>query len=227
MSRLAPLDKALVLILVPLWIVCFGLSIRTLIAGHGPVLVALSVEGDDHYPVLTGRFSRVIHSSDPLLDSGLQAGDRLIRIGEADLRGVGTAGFTARTMDQEATGLRVPLVFERGGERRETSLVLAPVSIFAPGIAGSGVLGALAILPLAYRAAAPPPRSPSLRAWYWLLGAVVGTAALGNFTEWMGIAEIVQLSTAAIGMGGLLLVSTRRYHFSRFPSLATSNPLAG
>ncbi len=29
MSRLAPLDKALVLILVPLWVVCFGLGVMT------------------------------------------------------------------------------------------------------------------------------------------------------------------------------------------------------
>ena len=29
LSRLAPFDKALVLILVPLWLVCFGLSVRT------------------------------------------------------------------------------------------------------------------------------------------------------------------------------------------------------
>ncbi len=33
MSRLAPLDKALVLILVPIWVACFALGVRTLVRG--------------------------------------------------------------------------------------------------------------------------------------------------------------------------------------------------
>ena len=33
MSRLAPLDEALVLILVPLWVVCFALSVVSVVRG--------------------------------------------------------------------------------------------------------------------------------------------------------------------------------------------------
>ncbi len=39
MSRLTPLDKALVLILVPLWVVCFALGVRTQVRGGGQVHV--------------------------------------------------------------------------------------------------------------------------------------------------------------------------------------------
>ena len=51
-----------------------------------------------------------------------RAGDRLVRLGDADLRGVGTLGFTAHTYEESGGYLSVPLVFERDGERRETSL---------------------------------------------------------------------------------------------------------
>ena len=44
MSRLAPLDKALVLILVPLWVVCFGLAVSWQIRGGGVAMMELSVE---------------------------------------------------------------------------------------------------------------------------------------------------------------------------------------
>ncbi len=43
MSRLAPLDKVLVLILVPLWAICFGLSVRTQL--RGDVYVGIGVSG--------------------------------------------------------------------------------------------------------------------------------------------------------------------------------------
>ncbi len=77
MRRLAPLDRALVLILVPLWLVCFALSVRTQVQGLGFAQLGLSVEDADRYPVLSGEFGHVIHSSDPLAEAGLRAGDRL------------------------------------------------------------------------------------------------------------------------------------------------------
>jgi len=44
MSRLSPLDKALVLILVPLWVICFGLAVRTQLQGRGVAFLDLRVE---------------------------------------------------------------------------------------------------------------------------------------------------------------------------------------
>ena len=127
MSRLAPFDKALVLILVPIWVVGFALGVLNLVEGGGSAVVALSVEDADHYPTLTGDFSPIVHASDPLAAAGLRAGDRLIRLGDADLRGVGTLGFIGRSLEQAEP--RATVVFERDGERRETSLDLVPVSI--------------------------------------------------------------------------------------------------
>jgi hypothetical protein len=43
LSRLAPLDKALVLILVPLWVIGFALAVRTQVAGGGQAWIGLSV----------------------------------------------------------------------------------------------------------------------------------------------------------------------------------------
>ena len=131
MKRLTPLDRALVLILVPLWVVCFALGVRTQLRGGGFVGVGLSVEDADHYPALTGEYSGFAHQSDPLAAAGLRAGDILIRVGEADLRGVSTTiGFGFRSAEEAGRDLSVQLVFERDGERRETSLDLVPLSLW-------------------------------------------------------------------------------------------------
>ena len=111
MSRLTPFDKALVWILVPLWAVCFTLSLRAQVRGEAYAVLGLSVEDADSYPVLSGQFSHLIHPSDPLAEAGLQAGDRLIRLGDTDLRGVGTLGFAALSVDAETP--TVPIIFER------------------------------------------------------------------------------------------------------------------
>jgi len=143
LSRLAPLDKALVLILVPLWVICFGLGIRTQLRGTTAAMVGLSVEGAGSYPALTGDFSRAVHGSDPLAAAGLRAGDRLVRVGDIDLLGVDTAGFTARSL--ELPELSAPVVFERHGERRETSLELPTVSSWRPLLATSLAFAASAL----------------------------------------------------------------------------------
>ena len=112
MSRLAPLDRALVLILVPIWVVCFALAVRTQVRGATGAFVGLSVEDADRYPALTGEFSHVFHPSDPLAQAGLRAGDRLVRLGDAGLLAVGTLGFLARSVEEAGRDRSVPLVFE-------------------------------------------------------------------------------------------------------------------
>ncbi len=87
LSRLAPLDKALVLILVPLWVVCFAVSVRTQLRGGGVATFAVSVEDAESYPTLKGD---TMLGPKRLAATGLRAGDRLIQLGDADLRGVGS-----------------------------------------------------------------------------------------------------------------------------------------
>ncbi len=65
MRHLAPLDKALVLILVPLWAVCFVLGVRMQVEGGGEAPIRLSVADARSYPALTGEFSRR-YPSNPL-----------------------------------------------------------------------------------------------------------------------------------------------------------------
>ena len=115
LSRLAPLDKALVLILVPLWVVVFALGVKTQVMG-GPTLFMLELSAGDarSYPTLTGDF---FGPWAPYEQAALRTGDRLIRLGDADLRGVGTFGFSARALDETERDLTLPLLLERDGER--------------------------------------------------------------------------------------------------------------
>ncbi len=67
MSRLAPLDKVLLVILVPLWLVCFGLSVRTQLRGDVIAGIGVSASADPRgYPTLTGEFSSYVYPSSPL-----------------------------------------------------------------------------------------------------------------------------------------------------------------
>jgi class 3 adenylate cyclase len=132
LSRLAPLDKALVLILVPLWIVVFTLGVRTQIREVRNTAIAISVDDADSYPALTGVYLDVFYDFDPLAEAGLRAGDRLIRYGGVDLRGVDTRDLLALSSDEAVREPTVPLVFEREGERFETSIRTAPASVFRP-----------------------------------------------------------------------------------------------
>jgi class 3 adenylate cyclase len=131
LSRLAPLDKTLVLILVPLWVLCFALAVRMQLAGGGYANIGLSVAGADSYPVLNGDFSPE-YPSNPLEEAGLSAGDLLVRAGGADLRGIGNLAFLAIVREEAGRDLDVPVVYERDGERRETSLGLMPISLYLP-----------------------------------------------------------------------------------------------
>jgi hypothetical protein len=181
LSRLAPLDKALVLILVPLWVVCFALGVRTQLRGGAFAAVGLSVEDAESYPVLTGEFDTAIHRSDPLAEAGLRVGDRLVRLGDADLLGVGAVGFAARTLSEAGRDRSVPLVFERNGERRETSLALVPVSIFGPTLANSLALVASALF-LLFRGRP----TPTVRAWFYfgMCAAINGAVFPGSRLQW-------------------------------------------
>jgi len=160
LSRLAPLDKALVLILVPLWIVIFGFAVGLQVQGRGTALLGLSVEDSQSYPVLTGQVSAQ-YSWDPLDRAGLQPGDLLLRAGNADLRGVGTLGFFILVPQEAGRDPAVPLVFEREGARRTTSLDVIPVSKTRPILVTAFALGLSALL-LLLRARP----TPSVRAYF-------------------------------------------------------------
>jgi hypothetical protein len=60
LSRLAPLDKALVLILVPIWFCTVVLSLQTQLRDTPASFLGLSVEGPEHYPTVSGPYSHIV-----------------------------------------------------------------------------------------------------------------------------------------------------------------------
>ena len=205
LRRLAPLDRALVLVLVPLWVVCFGLAVRTQMwGGPLPPFLELRAESAESYPVLTGAYAQNVHPSDPLAAAGLRPGDRLLRVGDLDLRGVGTAGFGPRALDEAGRALHVPLVFERDGQRLETSLALSPVSNVLPVVATSFTLAASALF-LLFRAR--PTRT--VLAWFYL--AMCWSIVNSNFPANGG--EAYAWGAAFMANGFLLFPLLLRFQF--------------
>jgi hypothetical protein len=112
-------DRLLLVGLLPLFVLCFSLHVREVLRTGlaQPPVFAIPGSGSDAYPTVGGlRLERGIDWND------LRVGDGLIRVGDVDLRGVGYASFDAIALEQAGLGLVVPLIFERGGERRELQL---------------------------------------------------------------------------------------------------------
>ncbi len=113
-------DKVLIAVLLPLIAVCTFLHLREVRrSGLPQPPVYATSRGADAYPVVGGlRFERGADWA------GLELGDRLIRIGDTDLRGAGYIGFDAHALHEAGAAGAAPLVFERTGQRREMSLAM-------------------------------------------------------------------------------------------------------
>lgn len=153
MTRLAPLDKALVLILVPLWVVCFGFAVKLQLEGGGVALIGFST-GAERYPMLTGEFAS-FYPLNPLEEAGLRAGDLLVSLGGTDLHGANALEIHHTAWAESAPGTHVGAVYERNGQRHETELALIPASLLRPWLATSLAFAASALF-LLLRAAPTP-----------------------------------------------------------------------
>ncbi|MDJ0866726.1 MAG: hybrid sensor histidine kinase/response regulator [Myxococcota bacterium] len=119
--RLTRRDRALLLATLPLFAAVFGLHVyETARSGLAQLPVYAHWQPGD-YP-LVGGYRLETDSS----GSGLEVGDRLLRVGDRDLRGVGYVGFHAIGLARTAPGHPVPLVFERDGERGTVPLEARP-----------------------------------------------------------------------------------------------------
>jgi class 3 adenylate cyclase len=148
-SHLKAIDRAAVLILAPLWAVCFALALRTQVDFYGFAPLGFSLEDERSYPTLTGEALGFMYQGlDPLAEAGLLAGDRLVRIGEHDLVGLGFVGINERVMAEAGQRSSVSVEFERDGVRGEASIPLAPYSQVRSNLfnAATGVLAALFLL---------------------------------------------------------------------------------
>jgi GAF domain-containing protein len=121
LRRLRRPDKALLGILLPIWLLCFALHVREVVRSGlavPPVFVAPS--GGEDYPIVGG-----LRPETYIPDPGLRAGDRVLRAGEVDLRGAGYIHFFAVVLEQAGSELSVPVVFEREDKRGQITLPMS------------------------------------------------------------------------------------------------------
>jgi hypothetical protein len=151
------LDALLLAVGFTLWSVCFVLHVREVVHGR---LARVSVfvsspENLDAYPTFIGFWPGSAAATPALV-----VGDRLTRVGSADLRGVGSVAFLAQAYEQAQGKLEVRLAFTRAGQPGETLLrfdpVIGPWGII-PMILGLAVTGLLVQLRM--------PRSRQARAY--------------------------------------------------------------
>jgi hypothetical protein len=118
-TRLGLIDRAaLIFTFVPIWAFWFALFLNNLSCGRvAAIPISVSApRSPDNYPTLLGFWEA------PL--GGLHVGDRLLKVGQADLRGVWPVGFAARAHKETDASLHLPLTFMRAGLRHKTLLSL-------------------------------------------------------------------------------------------------------
>lgn len=125
MRRLSLLDTILLATLTPLWLVCFGFFLHTIMQGGAarvPVYVT-APDGPERYPLVRGfRPGTATETAD------LAIGDQLLRVGEVDLRGVGSIGFVARVYEAAGSQQKVAVSLLRGENALDAWLWLSPQS---------------------------------------------------------------------------------------------------
>jgi hypothetical protein len=145
-------DKLLLVAFLPVWLVCWGLTARSIGGGSGyPGVTVTPAHGPDAYPVVMGFLPWV--SAEPF---GIRVGDPLIRLGQEDLRGGGHRGVFVLLTRPAPGARRAPVVFEHAGERRETVVPLGSIAEAWPTLPGSLAFVVVAVLLLVR--ARPPTR---------------------------------------------------------------------
>jgi hypothetical protein len=156
LGRSRRFDALLFALLALVWAICFGLQLRS---GARPIVfpsLGVRSDADGGYPVLID----MAPWSGPA-ETGLQRGDRLVRLGSSDLRGVGPPlGFYVRFVSEAVYGQPLPrMTYERGGIRAETTIP-RPVWESIPLLASLGFV----LAALAFFLRAPP--SPTVRSFW-------------------------------------------------------------
>jgi len=145
--RLSVVERAALIASVGLWGVCLTLSIRTALLDIEFAGVFVSgASGPDEFPRFTS-FRTYVNAE----DSPLRSGDRLLKIGESELRGVGSFGFIAESLETSRRDLPQTLTFERDGKTanvivptihiRRFIWPVVPASSRATGLHGPGSTG--------------------------------------------------------------------------------------
>jgi class 3 adenylate cyclase len=141
--RARPLDLTLLALFVPLWALCVALHATRALEGRVAWLPVQVQAGPEGWPLVAG-FVAGTGGGAP----GLRVGDALLRVGERDLRGVGTLGFTPAAWSALDAGLQAPLRFRHGGAEQSGVLALEPVRFPLRTLPLTILTGAAAILVL-------------------------------------------------------------------------------
>lgn len=120
-AELTRSDRLLLGILVPLAVATFVLHVHETARSGLAQLPVFAEWVPDGYPRVGGYRLETDSSG-----SGLELGDRLIRVGDRDLRGQGYVGFHAIGLSLTKPGQPVPLVAERDGVRFTVPLEARP-----------------------------------------------------------------------------------------------------
>ena len=108
MSRFRSADWALLLTLLPFWAVCFGLHVHTMLSnGYAQPIMYVHSWTPDDYPTVEGFWAEFRGTPD------LQVGDRVLRVGDVDLKGVNPWEFVLSVFEQAGDTLEAPIQFSR------------------------------------------------------------------------------------------------------------------
>jgi class 3 adenylate cyclase len=121
-------SRVLLVVFLAVWGAGFWLTLTSVLrhAATSPVYVAAADTPND-YPTLTG-FRAWFAEADPQL----RPGDRLVRLGNVDLRGMGPVRFFLHFVEEAGANSHVPVLYERAGTPAATSLQAGSTTIVWP-----------------------------------------------------------------------------------------------
>lgn len=113
----------MLVVVVPLWVTCLVFHLGLVLRGEVAWLpVVASATGAASAPVVTAFWPENVPPADVLA-----IGDRVVRVGDVDLRGAGAIRFLVEAYAASRNGV-VPAVIERDGRVRATSIPLVPAA---------------------------------------------------------------------------------------------------
>ena len=144
MPSLTREDRLLLGTLVPVFLVCFALHVQEVRRSGLAQLPVWALADPAGGPPIVGGYRIETDST----GSGLLPGDRLLRVGARDLRGVGHIEFDALALEAAGVGGEAPLVYERDGVRHETTIRARPrpYAWSRPLVVGIGALFAVVLV---------------------------------------------------------------------------------
>lgn len=191
--------------LAALWVLCFATSVYKAVrpSSFPSVFVHGAATADD-YPVVT---SFRTYLTGP--ESELRVGDRLMRVGAADLRGANALEFFASFVEQIGGDSAVAMEYERDGVRASTSVAGGSTRMVLAQLPGS-LAFALAASVL-WLHAAPSAMAAAFIAWFWVVAIYQGANFLGAAAVTYAVYIVHVVSMILLGPLGLRA-------FLRFPA---------